>query len=162
MGCSKKQLVFDTRFSINLARPGDDFCSEEVTAAQEEVLEKYGTPDFIRVYWDKQGEFVGYLQADLRLREKEHRDLKQTWIYIDNLQEIEFVDEENYSISTLSEKGKIVCELGDPDQVQKHSDNKGGIEEVWTYYGKGWIFRFYNSELISKRRFQPMGSYIKK
>jgi hypothetical protein len=162
LSCARKELTFDTRFSINLARPGKDFRPEKPTLAQEEVLEKYGLPDFVRIYWDRKGEIVTLLAVDQALREGKYRELKQTWIYLSSMQEISFPDDEHHEVAPLSEKMKIVCEFGDPDQMQKQSDSRGGIEETWTYYGKGWIFRFYNDTLMSKQQFQAMGSFIKK
>jgi hypothetical protein len=161
LDCGKKDLMFDTKFSINLARPGKYFLTKDGTPAQKEVQEKFGTPDFVRLYWDKKGDIVTLLAVDESLRKGKQRDVKQTWIYVDANQEITFTNDEEYSVGPLSEKVKIVCEFGDPDQIQKHTDNEGGLEEIWTYYGKGRIFKFYNETLISKQQFPPMGTFIK-
>jgi hypothetical protein len=161
LDCATKDLMFDTRFSINLARPGKHFLSKDATPAQKEVQEKFGMPDFVRLYWDKKGDIVTLLAVDESLRKGKQRDVKQTWIYVDSNQEITFINDDEYTVAPLSEKEKIVCEFGDPDQIQKHTDNQGGLEEIWTYYGKGWIFKFYNGTLMSKQQFPPMGTFIK-
>ncbi len=160
----EKQVILDIDFSVNIATPGEKFPEvKKLTQAQREVYEIYRRPDFIHLWWTRDGRIHRYLEVDRRLRNREtFRRVKRSWIYLEKGIDYIFDTPEKYREVPLSDQLLTVCRYGDPEDVKRMSDSKISLKETWHYYGIGLILKFENGKLVSQQRHPPMGNFIKR
>lgn len=162
IGCAHSgQIVFNPKFSVNLATPCKSWPEEKkLTPAQREVLAKYGPPDYFHIWWTKQGEIQTYLKVDRKF--PRIHDYDRSWIYLDRNEDIVFKSDTHHVVLPISDQLRVVCEYGDPEDIKKITNRDGVLVESWTYYTYGILLKFLDGKLGERSEFQPMGTYIKK
>lgn len=163
-GCFKKKfLILNPQFSVNLAVPTDNWPAEsKLTPAQKAIFEQLGKPDYIRIWWDKEGRLKSYLNVDRAIEKKLYREAKQSWVYIRMEKEIVFINENGYTTLPLSDKLKVLCKYGDPESVKIDENKETGEKiEIWQYYSEGKIFKFLDEKLIKEQTLPRVGTKIK-
>ena len=162
LGCRRQILIFERDFSINLARPGEDWQAESsFSPAQEEVLKKWGQPDFVRIWWDQEGELRSYLEVDQLMRREGYATCNQSWLYCLVKKEVLFLSPNEHEELPLSDQLQLIARYGDPEEVSKVPLAEGGYEEKWFYFSRGKMFRFQHGQLIRTQEFPTMGRKIK-
>ena len=161
--CKKNDLlVLDLEFSVNVAKPGEAFPGKgQIEQAKKEVMEIYGEPDYVQIWWSQDGRFHQSLEVDRKLRDPEIiYEKKKSWIYLDRELECEFLGPTRYREKPLSDKMKTICEYGDPENIIKLSESSP-YRENWQYYSLGLILKFKDDELIGQSRHTPLRSWFK-
>ena len=162
IGCALPgQLMFNPKFSVNLAEPGKKWPQEKnLTPAQSEVLATYGPPDYLHIWWTKKGDIQTYLKVDRKFPRM--GDYDRSWIYLDRNEDIVFKSDTNYVVVPISDRLGAVCEYGDPEDIKKNVSRDGVLVESWMYYSHGVLLKFCDGKLAKRQEFPPMGTYIKK
>ena len=162
--CAKKdKLRLNPEFSVNVAQPEKDFPNvENLIPSKKEVYELYGSPDFVRFWWSKDGRVHRFLEVDRQLRSRKTLfGLKHSWIYLDKNIECVFENNSLYREIPLNDKIRILCNYGDPEDIKILSDVEP-YREIWNYYSQGVIFKFEKDKLVSQQMHTPMGHVIRK
>jgi hypothetical protein len=164
MGCGKKgHLHVNPEFSINLAIPDSKYPPvKDLSAKGREAFELYGRPDFVRLWWSKDGRVHRYLEVDRNLQNKNaiYR-LRHSWIYIEKGVELDFSSGGSYKEIPLNDKIRTICTYGDPEDIIRLSEETP-LRENWRYYSIGLILSFQDDKLIKEQRHNPMGTFIKR
>lgn len=164
-GCRGPECLieFDKKFSYNVVKTPVCYPPEKLklTAAQAQIIARWGPPDFFRFWWLIDGEFItsSDLSGMFETLQTELGQTKQTWIYTRRGQEIEFLDSGAYLESPVSEKLKLICKYGDPSnkKAANFSTRTGNKKETWIWYDFGIKIVFINDLEISRERFQASG-----
>jgi hypothetical protein len=161
-GCGSKKrthIKFDILFSVNVATPTKKWPNEKrLSPIQLSVYQERGVPDYFRFWWDNEGSVKTRLEVDEIIRKREHRDMKQSWIYVNDDIEVLFLNDFNFETQPLSDKVKIICKYGDPESTRVH---EGSGTEVWQFYGDGKIFTFFEDKVIKEQTVPRLGRKIK-
>lgn len=164
LGCGKKgNLHINPDFSVNLAIPDSRYPPvKKLSASGREVYELYGRPNFVRLWWSKDGRIHRFLEVDRKLQDKGviYR-LKHSWIYPDQNLEFVFAADGLYKEIPLNDKIQTICSFGDPEDIKRISQEKP-LKEMWNYYSIGLILVFEDDKLIKEQRHNPMGTVIKR
>ena len=162
-GCQREdEVIFNIDFSINVGKPRRKFPKvKKLVQSKREVYELYGRPDFVRLWWTEDGRIHQYLEVDRRMKDrKSFREIKRSWVYLENNIEYLFDSDESFREIPLSEKIRTVCIYGDPENVKKMSDDETPLKETWNYYSIGLILKFENDKIVGRQRHTPMGNVI--
>ncbi|HPB30133.1 MAG TPA: hypothetical protein PLB62_01620 [Candidatus Sumerlaeota bacterium] len=162
--CRKdRNIHLDLDKSVNVATPGKDFPAEKnLVASKKQTLELYGKPDFIHLWWSRDGRIHTLLEVD-RTMAARRKDVPKSWIYLDRNIEIIFDNNQEMREIPLVDKLRTVCLYGDPDEVKLMPDRAtGALKENWHYFGQGLILLFEDGSLKGQQRHTPMGNYIKR
>ncbi|NQU42995.1 hypothetical protein HQ520_06905 [bacterium] len=154
----------ESRFSVNvaMAQPGIPKDLERFPANQRHVLEERGVPDFIHLRWvpgkDVVEEGRVYHMKTAHRGKLEPRD--KSWIYLAKDLEVLFEGETEFREEPLSDKMRVICEYGDPQDIRYNSSGQTQIVN-WRYYSEGIIFRFQDEKLIETDRssLRPIPNY---
>ena len=159
----EKFLGISPQFSINLAVPQADWPDPKtITPAHQAVLDQFGQPDFIRIWWDESGAVKTYLEVDRAISLKLYREKKWTWIYKEMKKEITFIGDNDFKTEPLTDKLEILCEYGDPENRKFSEDRESGQQvEIWQYYAKGKLFTFWDNTLVKEQTLPRLGTKIK-
>ena len=163
-GCSRKNdILLNPDFSVNMGTPGKKFPKKDNLAqAKREVYEMYGVPDFIRLWWSKDGRIHRYLEVDRKLRSLKILDeLKHSWIYLEDNLEFVFDSDTTYQENPLDDKIRTICSYGDPEDIKRITTTVP-YKETWNYYSLGLILSFSDGKLVKEQRHHPMGNVIKR
>lgn len=159
-GCSTVAPVynFDPDFSMNVAKSSfnaKNFVT--LSPAEKEIHSRYGPPDFIRFFWNPQGDLAGRMQR-LSAVGKKPKDLERTWVYLQRGVEVCFKGRTEYDIKPLSDSIRLLCEQGDPEEVVEHRENKSHPYSDFIYYKKGIRYKMdENGQMLQKMSFTRMG-----
>jgi hypothetical protein len=165
LGPDKKNCPYvDQNFSVNLIKPGKGFpqrcVKDQLTPAQTKVIEEFGPPSYIRIWWDRYGRIKRAMEVHRKIDLGEYAQLPKTWLYENEGVEIYFSDSEHYRASPIEHKMQILMQFGDPDNVFVSTHN-GVFRERWQYYTYGVTFKF-NEEgkIVEKDVYQGTGTWI--
>ncbi len=172
IGCGRKGRIIelDPRFSMNLAKVPYWFPDPKVPMGpvENEVLERYGPPDFIRFWWREDGSMI--TSSDLSGRDRETiqgnlDNMKKSWIYVNNNIEVVF-SPNRMSIreQPIDEITGLLCQWGDPGR-RTHLQTGGRNMETWIWVDHGWKATIENGRIVSKDRIGPgtgSGTYLLK
>lgn len=165
-GCSgsKHVLEINDRFSRNLIRTPYWYPSDEtpLTMAQQVVLEKMGPPDFIRLWWRRDGEIITMSDLSGKTQEELMTDfemMKKTWIYYDAEKEVHFSSSgSSYDLQDLDPKTKLICDYGDPSSRRIFGKNSHGqIKETWIWVDQGLQIEFLDGIEVDRDYRTPTG-----
>jgi len=164
--CQKRQeILLNMSFSVNVAQPGPTFPKmENLVESKKQAYDLYGRPDFIRLWWTRDGYPKRFLEVD-RLLNQEPQSiyaLRHSWIYLDQEVEVIFDSGKTFHEVPLTDKVRMLCRYGDPEDVKSLTSGEGTPEETWHYYSLGLILRFRGDTIISKQTHAPMGQFIKR
>ncbi|GAB4322920.1 MAG: hypothetical protein Kow0059_18160 [Candidatus Sumerlaeia bacterium] len=165
-GCKDDNLPhFDPTFSCNLIIPGPGFpqkkIQKQLTPAQKKVLEEYGPPDYIRVWWDRSGQVKRLMEVHRLIDQREYLKRTLTWLYEDEGIEIGFADKDNYLTAPIEPKIRILMQLGDPEDIRITTHNDV-YRETWQYYRAGRVIKFNRDGLIVEdKAYQGTGTWLK-
>ncbi len=157
----QNDLTVDPGFSLHLAYPQKNWPpKKKLSAIEMEVYAKMGRPDYIRIWWDRNGKLM--TQKELREKFKrsknDYKTFKKSWIYIDNETEIVFPKTEGYKEVPFSDKMKILAEYGDPQDIKINVTSFEDMKcDRWTYWSNGKHFDFVGDKLVKTQDFEPMG-----
>ena len=145
--------------------PGEGFpqkkIKERLTEAQLEVIEEFGAPDYLRVWWDKYGNIKTVMDVHRQVDKKEYARKPMTWLYQMEGIEIFFADSKNFTSKPIETKIKILMEFGDPENRFVTTPNDV-YRETWQYYSAGVIFKFNrDGEVLERKDYQGTGAWIK-
>lgn len=165
-GCEEKNLPhFDPQFSANLIIPGPNFpqkkIKRQITPIQQKVLDEYGAPDFIRVWWDRLGKPKRLMEVHRQIDSGEYLTKPMTWLYLEEDIEILFIDKDTYRSAKIEPKIKTIMTLGDPENVFV-STNNDIYRESWQYYSHGLTIKFNREgQIVDKAEYRGSGSWNK-
>lgn len=150
-------------FSVNIINPSRTWPNfDNLTPAMIEALDKEGRPDHFRVWFNPYGELANQRQARTLIKEEELGRKPWSWIYLRKEIEVRFPTSTQYEKVPLSDKLKVLCERGDPQQRPDIQQMKSGsIKESWFYYDVGRKYVFIDEELAEVQIFQGMGPHMK-
>jgi hypothetical protein len=147
---------------VNVAKPQKNFPDEDkLVPSKKEVFTLYGAPDFVRLWWSKDGRIHRSLEVDSNIKNKDFLITKHSWIYLDKNIECVFDSLKSYREVPLSDNIRTVCTYGDPENINIVSE-KEPFSEIWYYYSQGLNLKFVNDKLVSQQKFRPMGRIISK
>lgn len=168
-GCSQivKPYSLDPDFSVNVAMLRHGWPSEtelsEMSAAEREVFKAKGRPDFFHTKWWYGEDITTKSRMYHKLR---HYDLNKadpivSWLYLDKKEWVRFGRDGGYQVEPLPDKIDVICEVGDPNLVRRHADDRGQAVETWTYYRLGRIYKFTEERLteVDDSSFDPIPNY---
>mgnify|MGYP000221109688 CR=1 FL=1 len=140
--------------SINVAATNfNEKNTQNLTPIQNEMYEKHGPPDFVRLLWNRQGEPIKELPHRLALKPANLKSMDMTWIYLDRNVEVRFKGDTNVEIKPLSDMVRTLCERGDPDRMETHGENRDNPYTDYVY-NDGYRFKFdTNGALLNTTRF---------
>jgi hypothetical protein len=155
---SKKDFIWQPDLSVNLAVPGTKWPKlDKLPPAQIEVYEKYGAPDFFRVWFNPHGELATEWEATRLYRTKNLEKYVGSWIYTGRKIEVVFRSPAKYEEVPLSDKLSLICRRGDPES-RDVQNKKGMVREVWTYYSYGERYIFLDDRLADTELFRGFGA----
>jgi len=144
-------------FSYNLAVPDARWPRLNLLSpAENEVYQKYGKPDYFRLWYNKQGDLVSGREAGPIVRARKLRDLRRSWIYEDKKIEVKFRSPAKSEEVPLSDQLQVLCLRGDPQERDPQIRN-GILREMWTYFDKGEKYIFMDGRLAEKQLFKGVG-----
>lgn len=165
MSCSKAPatLVMD-RASVNIATmtqawPGEDI---KLTESEEKAIEEFGRPELGRVWWVRSGDFQNQTQVYKLSMQKKLQDVKLSWLYPEKNIEVMFLNEKEYKTQPMTDKLKLVCDFGDPEDIKKYEDRAGVMKETWCYYSLGKNFIFFDGKLGDTFEYEAIGEILNK
>ncbi|MBM3333078.1 hypothetical protein FJY63_00285 [Candidatus Sumerlaeota bacterium] len=141
----RKHLDFDidSRFSSNLARPTDEWPDlTQLSPVEIEVYDKYGGPDFLRIWYNRTGAIVDSREAGGFVRSEAVRNLPKSWVFLDRRVEIRFPSKSRYEEVALTDQLLVLCHRGDPTRRERQSRSDGTVREIWTYWDVGEQYFF--------------------
>jgi hypothetical protein len=176
LGCTRfhPPAVFDLQ-SVNVASLPPDWPEhQDLTPAQERVLEERGNPDYLRARWDRRGNFTWgdevyttyhrHRMIDIMLTAHHHGEplpFDITWIYQEEGQhrtrrgpdeifrgeEIVFLSDEEFEVEDVLPRLGVVIDHGDPEECRIPQQWRGHTLESWVYFHEGKIFHFLDDAL---------------
>ena len=159
LGCAWFSEVFSDsiplyRFdpqSVNVAQVSENWPKDQakLPKVQQEVIRQFGVPDYVHLWWNRN---LPITSADevrsIRFQGGwTSKPLRTSWIYLEKRQEVDFKKNDDFDVKPLDERIRVLCEMGDPDQVKQYIQ-QGDRMESWIYYGRGRIYRFVNEKLV--------------
>lgn len=175
---------FEAMESVNVAAPIGPWPEGfELTAAQQEVYDERGRPDFFRARWDRRGRLTwgdDVLQRTSRQRIRDvmarahHRDeplpFDVSWIYqaedqgrnrtgdmdIFRGDEVIFTGDASHDVEPVTDMLGVVIDHGDPEDRRAGTPAGGHDIESWVYFREGKIFHFIDGHLARIERQPPM------
>jgi hypothetical protein len=167
-GCDSKKIgvIFKSNYSCNLAFPDVNWPGNPertLTPVQQEIYKEWGRPDLIRFWWNTEDDFVGLFQIPSDPTPEELAEVKQSWIYKREFNEIVFDGPVTSVAMAIDDRLAVVIGYGDPEN-RRFTEGPGGVEqEVWHFYSRGRQVTFQGEKLIEdKRVHDPMPGYRKK
>lgn len=164
VGClGNKFMVFDVDYSVNLARPTEEFPDPKtITPAQQAILSEYGKPDYIRIWWDSEGSYRTWMEFQRAIEKKDFVEQKQSWVYLDKKFEIRFPSQTDFQKVPLTDTLSLIARYGDPEQRTVRQDNDLNARvEVWQYYSAGKLFTILDDKIVKEQTFTQMGKKLK-
>ncbi len=157
--CQKDLSVsMDTKFSVNLVRPSDSWPKlRDLSAAELEAYEKYGKPDFFRVWYNPRGEIATSREAGPVYRNRQVSKLPLSWLYEKQGIEVRFESPTKFVEVPMSDQFRVLCERGDPQERDVLSSVQGMRRESWTYWDVGEKYIFLDGKLQEKQVFTGVG-----
>jgi hypothetical protein len=154
----------DPAFSVNIIKPGSTWPKfDNMTPAKLEVYDRYGRPDYFRVWYNPNGEIANMRQAGPLIRQREVGRLPWSWVYETEEIEVRFGSPTRFEEIPLSDKLKVLCTNGDPHAPPDITELKtGSIRESWIYYDVGKQFVFIDDKLADVHRFRGMGPAMRR
>lgn len=167
MGCGSplRAYAINPDYSINVGRfdPAWTKDPSRQTKAQEDVLRTRGRPDFVHVKWSDVEDIVdkSTMWRIERAQGKRAGEGRESWIYLDRGEEVEFPSPAESRVKPLSDKLRQICKMGDPQRIEvlPESRRPGGRVEKWTYYNMGYIFTFRDGVLTDTVSIPPLPHY---
>lgn len=164
---NKKIIDIDDRFSMNVVEvpswfPGDEKkIRQMLTPAMEEALQREGTPDYFRFWWNKDGTFI--TRSDLSGKGDKVPDMiketKRTWIYTSKNKELDFRPDGSVVEHPLTSQLRYICRYGDPNlKTPPKTVASGRVRETWTWMEYGLKVDFVDGEEVKTIRFNPTGA----
>lgn len=139
------QIDIDTKFSANLVRPAATWPPlDQLTPAELDAYEKFGAPDFFHLWYNRRGDLVSSREAHPFIREKKLDELPRSWVYEAGGFEIRFLTAARFEKQPISDKIKVICLRGDPQDVDRQRMRNGDVKEYWTYFDVGEKYLFVN------------------
>ena len=157
--CPTKEMALnvDQKFSVNLVRPAALWPRlESLSPAEIEAYQKYGRPDYFRLWYNPRGEISTSREAGPVIRAKKLGDLPRSWVYEAKGIEVQFPTQAKFVESPLTDQLKILCLRGDP-QERDFQPRNDKIREMWTYYDVGEKYFFMDGRLVEKQVFSGIG-----
>lgn len=170
-GCSSMQMWFgggggpmyewNPRWSVNVAYVNSDWPNEIqrklLNKTEEYLLESYGPPELVHFWWSRREPVIDFYQYHRYKSARRGKIDPQriSWIYPELEKEIVVsskggeMDPIQFEEMPLSEKLKVICEYGDPQEI-KYGSEEGERVEKWIYFNAGTYFRFLDDELLEK------------
>ncbi len=157
--CQKDLSVsMDTKFSVNLVRPSENWPNlRELSAAELAAYEKYGKPDFFRIWYNPRGEIATSREAGPVYRNRQVSKLPLSWLYEKAGIEIRFESPTKFVEVPMSDQFRVLCERGDPQERDVLSPVQGMKRESWTYWDVGEKYIFLDGRLQEKQVFTGVG-----
>lgn len=150
------------KFSVNVAYVNEGWPSDptKLSLTEQEVLRTMGTPEMVHLWWDRNRPIVTTAEAYQykTAMTAKFEPLKVSWIYLEKKKEVNFKKTESFETVPLSDKMRILCEMGDPNEIKEFTSN-GKFMENWIYFGLGRIYRFTDDALIGVDRTRSVPSY---
>lgn len=170
-GCQMGSVAFtlDSSFSFNVADVNPDWPVdlEKLHPNEQEVFEDRGRPDYIHIFWSRREDIVDANEVEriTRMSRKKTKNMPQGWIYLDDGEEVVFpVNDDPPEVRPLSDKLKLICEMGDPSpqNIRNFPSSTGQRIETWHYVRRGAIFTFSDDILIKEdwTSVPPVKNYI--
>jgi hypothetical protein len=163
-GCNRDRqaIEIDHRFSYNVAKvplwyPPEDYVP---SPTEQAVLARWGKPNFIRFWWLPDGEFItsSDLSGKSAMIDEIMTETKRTWIYLGEETEIEFLTDGGYLEHPLTEKLKLICRYGDPNQrTPPKQDEAGRTKESWEWIEAGLRVHFIDGAEYKREHFPGTG-----
>jgi len=129
--------------------------------AEQDVFQRYGRPNFIRIWWNPNGKFITGNDLSGKMLDIEDRmkAARQTWIYLGERDiEIEFKSSGGYLEHPVSEQLRLICENGDPtSKLAPKTDSGGHFKESWTWADVGLHVEFLDGHEIARSYYLPTG-----
>ena len=170
-GCAtsaKDGYTLRPAFSVNVGKvnPAWPKKIERLSLAEQEILKMKGRPDMVHVWWLPTGQMVDKMTIR-RLQDEGNKGAKgsssASWIYLTKDEEALFLDQSNYRIIPLSDQLKIVCALGDPQEIARiGTDSEGQLIEQWRYYNQGRFVTFTGAVKTKDEYTSPIPHYLTK
>jgi len=136
-------MNLDTKFSVNLARPVPTWPQvKELSPAELDAYEKYGKPDFFRIWYSERGDIVTSREAGPAIRGKLVSELPRSWVYARTKTELQFVSPTKFVEVPISDEIKVLCLRGDPQERDRQALPNGSIRVVWRYFDVGESYAF--------------------
>lgn len=157
-GCKKpKTIEVDRRFSMNVLKTPYWYPDEDtvLTAAERDVHDRFGGPDYIRFWWLDDGTFIN--SSDLSGKDAEEIQgqldrMKKSWIYTEDKREIVFLSNgTSWREEKLSEKVRLICQYGDPQQ-SRPVVREGHTHETWIWMENGLQVELIDGEVAKETR----------
>jgi hypothetical protein len=161
------QYVLVPGYSVNVARPNILWPKkeEDATPAQQEILDKNGRPDLIRIWWKPTGEFADPMTVRMMQIKAPKPDMvgrETSWVYENRNggEEVIFKSPTETETKPMSDELRVLCELGDPQQKHQIPNEKNQVAEEWVYHTQGRIYRFINGvKVYENKNLERMPSY---
>lgn len=159
-----KVVELNDRYSLNVARTPRWFPDPKMirTPAEEEILSKYGKPDYIRFWWNVDGELINSSDLSGRDQQQVGEDMAyadKSWIYYRDKREIVFRHDSNdYIEQDLDEVIGLVCRYGDPNMIQGSRIVDDVLHETWTWIEHGWQYDLIAGKVVKRRRVPKTGA----
>lgn len=157
-GC-EEDVLFKPDFSVNLLEPGPKWPKKKknLTAHQQEIFDKYGRPDHLRIQWNPEGRIMVREQLKVALKDKKPQTLPPcSWVYTRRNMEVVF-DPEGPREVPITDEIRLVLRHGDPEDVKPLP---GGVSQ-WSFYGAGRMYRMVSGRIVEEKEFPAMGSFRK-
>lgn len=136
-------MNLDSKFSVNLARPAPTWPEvKKLQPAELDAYEKYGKPDFFRIWYNERGDIMTSREAGPAIRGKLVSELQRSWIYERTKTELQFVSPTKYVEVPISDQVRVLCLRGDPQERDHQSLPNGSVRETWRYFDVGESYTF--------------------
>jgi hypothetical protein len=154
-----KGYPFKPEFSVNIAKVDPRIA--KLSLAEQEMLKIRGQPDWVHIWWMPNGEIVDAMTVR-RTNEGKREGMSRSWIYLEENEEIVFLDQTHFRTLPLTDELRCVCELGDPQEIRRIPDSQGRLAEQWRYYNRGRFITFVNGIKVKEDLTAPMPHYLTK
>ena len=176
-GCASIKYTYpiNERFSMNVSPTPAWFSNpkNDLRAAEKEVLQRRGRPDFVRIWWNVTGSPI--TSSDLSGQHEQIREMakaaKKSWIYLtdakgdDKGEEVIFLrDGAAYRVKPLSDIFKLICQYGDPSSKSVPLMIDGTSHETWIWMEYGLQIELVEGQINQTKHFNATGkgTYILK
>ena len=163
VGCSPKPpYELDKHFSINVAKTKiKEKHIKRFTPVEQEIYNKFGPPDWMRILWTPDGELSSRHKEHLRVLYKTDREIERAWVYYERGKEVWFLGDLDYKLQDIDDKVRTICQIGDPERTERQELGADAYRDKWTYYSRGerYYFNMYG-EMTSKELFKKMPGRI--
>jgi hypothetical protein len=125
-----------------------------LTAAEREVLEEDGRPDYFHLIWSPYEAVVDRAQLNKAIRSASAENEKERigWVYIEEKKEITFSTPSKYKEAPLNDKVRVICREGAPNEPKVLPNNRNVRVEKWHYINSGVIYTFEDDVMIKEDR----------